>query len=185
MALWGISSGGHLAALAGTTAGQPWTRPPECSGYSDRVSAVVDYYGPTDLLQMDNQAAGRSPIRQCHPLSPPSRLVGGALCKHRDLARRASPLAWVSAGDAPFFIAHGARDTIVPPAQSHAMAEELRRRGVEVTLAIVDNAGHGGRSAMHAPALRARALDFVDRHLSHAAGSTESAERPKPPTPRG
>src|SRR5690606_25300046 len=52
IAVGGGSSGGHVAALVGTTsvpAGEP---------VSSRVQAVIDYYGPADLLTMPSNVAG-------------------------------------------------------------------------------------------------------------------------------
>ena len=45
---------------------------------SSRVQAVVDYFGPTDFLQMD---ARRPPGARVHdpPDSPESQLVGGPI----------------------------------------------------------------------------------------------------------
>jgi acetyl esterase/lipase len=42
MAVWGGSAGGHLAALMGTLPATP----------DERVQAVIDWYGPADLLTM-------------------------------------------------------------------------------------------------------------------------------------
>jgi acetyl esterase/lipase len=54
-AAWGSSSGGHLATLLATSGGVA-----EAEGtvggnleHSSRIQAAVDYFGPTDLLQMN------------------------------------------------------------------------------------------------------------------------------------
>ena len=48
---WGSSAGGHLVALLGTTAGvKELEGPGGNADQSSRVQAVVDWYGPTDLL---------------------------------------------------------------------------------------------------------------------------------------
>ena len=52
-AAWGSSAGGHLAAMLGTTGDVKEFEVGENLGVSSRVQAVVDYFGPTDFLQMD------------------------------------------------------------------------------------------------------------------------------------
>ena len=51
--VWGLSAGGHLAALLGTSGDSPALEGPgKNEGVSSRVQAVVDWYGPTDLARM-------------------------------------------------------------------------------------------------------------------------------------
>ena len=52
---WGTSAGGHLAALLGTSGGVASLEGSLNPGASSRVSAVVDWFGPTDFLQLDAQ----------------------------------------------------------------------------------------------------------------------------------
>jgi acetyl esterase/lipase len=179
IALWGISSGGHLAALAGTAAGAPEFAAEGCGAVDDSVQAVVDFYGPTDLLAMDEQSDGESPINHASPLSPTSLLVGGPLYERRELAELANPVRWASPGDAPFFIAHGDADWLVPVEQSRMLERALAHHGVEVHLEIVAGGGHGQRKGVFTADRVARALDFVDRHLGRpgpAPRADESAE---------
>ncbi len=69
--VWGASAGGDLAALLGTTGEIRDFEVGENLGYSGRVQAVCDFFGPTDFLQMD---AHRLPDGQIHnvPDSPES-----------------------------------------------------------------------------------------------------------------
>lgn len=52
---WGPSAGGHLVAMLGTTGHVGEYEVGEHLAQSSRVQCVVDYYGPTDFLQMDSQ----------------------------------------------------------------------------------------------------------------------------------
>ena len=47
--VWGASAGGHLVALLGTTAGVKELDAEPDSKFSDKVQAVCDWFGPTDL----------------------------------------------------------------------------------------------------------------------------------------
>jgi len=51
---WGPSAGGHLVALLGTAGDVNEFDTGKNLAVSSRVQAVVDYFGPTDLLQMDD-----------------------------------------------------------------------------------------------------------------------------------
>ncbi len=72
--VWGASAGGHLVALLGTTGG---VKELEGDGpnkeESSAVQAVVDWFGPTDMLQMKAQA-GRPTSNRCWtPTRPTAR----------------------------------------------------------------------------------------------------------------
>jgi acetyl esterase/lipase len=161
---WGASSGGHLAALLGTSAGV------QDLGDSDdrasRVQAVIDFFGPTDFLQMD---AHRGPDGFIHddPSSPESRLVGGLITEHAAAVRRASPLTYVTADDPPFLIVHGDRDVSVPHHQSEILASALTNVGVSATLRTVGRAGHND-PAFRGAEIRSLVLTFLRRHVASA-----------------
>src|SRR3984957_17629211 len=104
--VWGASAGGNLAALVGTTGGVSDFEGGENLGYSSRVQAVYDFFGPTDFLQMD---ANRLSDGQTHnaPDSPESKLVGGPIQDNPDKVRRVNPITYVTRNAPPFLIVHG------------------------------------------------------------------------------
>jgi acetyl esterase/lipase len=162
--VWGGSAGGHLAALLGVTGGTREFDVGENLGVSSRVQAVCDWYGPTDFLQMDAQAAHLAKAMKHNPAtSPESLLIGGAIQAHPDRVRRANPITYVSRDAAPFLIYHGDADTSVPVGQSQLLADALRRAGAEVTFEIIPGDGHGLRT--HGPRLIAPSIAFFSRHL--------------------
>ena len=57
ISLWGSSAGGNLAALAGTTGGTNncYDKSLGNANVLDNVTAVVDWYGPTNFCVMDKQ----------------------------------------------------------------------------------------------------------------------------------
>ena len=77
-AAWGSSAGGHLVAMLGTAGDVAEFEVGENLEVSSKVQAVVDYFGPTDFLQMD---AHRLPNGLVHdaPDSPESKLIGGPI----------------------------------------------------------------------------------------------------------
>jgi acetyl esterase/lipase len=141
-AAWGASAGGYLATLLGTT-GETRTFDVGANlDQSSRVQAVVDYFGPTDFLQMD---AHRPPHGMPHDPagSPESELIGGALQENREKAARANPITYVTKDTPPFLICHGDADLLVPHHQSELLEAALEKAGVPVTLYTVKGAGHG------------------------------------------
>lgn len=141
-AAWGASAGGHLAALAGLTGGDPeWEgdvgSDPEQSA---SVDAVVDWFAPTDLVE----SATRTPTEE-RVLSRrvEEQLLGiESLRDNPAAARGASPRHQVRAGAPPFLIMHGDHDRIVSVRHSRRLHEALTDANVESTLVVLGGAGH-------------------------------------------
>ena len=139
----GFSSGGHLAALLGTSGGDPYLEGRVGNpGYSSRVQAVVDHFGPTDFMRMNERKYVASEMDHFAPDSPESLFLGGPLKERAELARLASPLTYVDSGDPPMLIAHGENDRLVPMEQSEILHEALKKAGVPVEFIRVKNADH-------------------------------------------
>jgi len=159
---WGASAGGYLAAMLGATGEAPdlegdggWP------GYSSRVQAVCDWFGPTDFLEMDR--AGSEMVHDA-PDSPESQLVGGPIQEHPDRVARANPITYVRAGVPPFLIMHGDRDPLVPHNQSELLYAALQKVGAEARLVTLKGAGHGGPE-FQAPEAARLVDEFFDRCL--------------------
>jgi acetyl esterase/lipase len=142
VAVWGDSSGGHLAVMTGVSEGVTQFDTPDNAGQSSRVQAVVDFYGPSDLLQMSKFP---STIDHDAPGSPESSLVGGPLQQNRGKAAQANPIAYIPKEKAlpPFLIMHGDQDAIVPFNQSVLLYEALKKAGLNAIFYKVKGAGHG------------------------------------------
>jgi acetyl esterase/lipase len=160
-AAWGESAGGHLVAMLGTTGDVKSFDVGENLGISSRVQAVVDCFGPTDFVQMDEH---RLPNGQVHNTqdSPESRLVGGPIQENKDKVAKANPITYVSKDDPPFLIVHGDADPLVPHHQSELLEASLKQAGVPVSFYTVKGGGHGGFKDPNVPGL---IKDFVAKHL--------------------
>lgn len=160
-AAWGASAGGHLVAMLGTAGDIEEFEVGENLEVSSRVQAVVDYFGPTDFIQMD---AYRLPDGLVHdaPDSPESQLVGGPIQEYKDRVARANPITYVSKDDPPILIIHGDQDKLVPYQQSVLLKDALEKVGVPVTLYNVVGEGHGGFKDPKVPELTKA---FLERHL--------------------
>lgn len=127
--LLGESAGGHLSALAGLSQNIQDFSNDENASVSDKVSAVVDLFGPADLVSF---TAGSSILTKALPT------FLGAYS-----ATAASPTNYIDPSDPPMLIIHGDSDTLVPLSQSQELLSALQTSGVTSSLIIVKNAGHG------------------------------------------
>jgi acetyl esterase/lipase len=151
-AIMGDSSGGWLAAMVGLTHGIPeLDGAAGANGVSSRVQVVVDFFGPTDFLQMDAHMLGGCEefrnylgIEGCHdnPGSPESRLVGGPIEARSDACARANPVTYVRPEAPPMLILHGQADPFVPHHQSELLFEALREHGTEAVFYSIPDVGH-------------------------------------------
>jgi len=166
IAAWGESAGGHLAALLGTTGGIVTFDVGAHLGVSSRVQAVVDFFGPTDFLQMD---AHRLPTGRAHdaPDSPESLVIGGPIQENKDKVARANPITYVSNDAPPFLIVHGDSDPLVPHHQSELLESALTKADVPVTFYTVRGGGHGRFTDPAVPMIIRR---FLGEHLRGARG---------------
>lgn len=168
---WGASAGANLAALLGTSAGVAALEGAELghAERSSRIQAVVDWFGPTDFLQMDAQlrAAGCPAPDHDAPASPESLLIGAPIQTRPDLVRAVNPITYVSPESAPFLIQHGTADCVVPPGQSQLLYDALLPviGADRVELILIEGAPHGGGPLFWAETNVARVLDFLDRWL--------------------
>jgi acetyl esterase/lipase len=138
----GFSSGGHLAALLGTSGGDPFL---EGKGgypaYSSSVQAVVDHFGPTDFLKMNDSELADG-LDHFAENSPESLFLGGPLREKVELARLANPIVYIDPEDPPVLLGHGEKDGLVIINQSELLYEALKKAGVPTEFVRVKNADH-------------------------------------------
>jgi|CXWL01.1.fsa_nt_gi acetyl esterase/lipase len=150
--VWGSSAGGHLVAWLGaaggvgtTTIGNSTMDLEGATGgnldSSSRVQAVVDWYGPTDLLFMRMYPSG---IDHDDPESPEGNLLDGAVPDNPERVALVNPVSFLSADDPPFLLMHGTVDDSVPFHQSELLYRALVNRGLAATFVPILDAGHGG-----------------------------------------
>jgi hypothetical protein len=106
---------------------------------SSRVQAVVDYFGPTDFLQMD---ARRLPNGMIHDRadSPESQLIGGPIQENKEKVARANPIMYVAKNSPPILICHGI-ETTGASSSKRAARGRPEEGGVPVTF-YTSKAGH-------------------------------------------
>ena len=135
-AVIGFSAGGHLASLVGLSKNNnisAFFMPGTSKSFS--FKAVVDFYGPAELIMFPGAGDAKS---------PEALLIGAAPLDRPDLAKTASPVTYVDKDDPPFLIIHGEKDELVSPDQSRLLSSWLKLSGVPKELIIVKDAPHFG-----------------------------------------
>ncbi len=158
--VFGTSAGGHLVAMLGVS-GDVAKLEGELGAHGDqssRVAAVIDFFGPTSFLTMND-----FPSRIDHNAknSPESLLIGGPVQERKEQSLAAAPVSYVSADDAPVLIMHGTKDPLVPFDQSTTFHAALTKAKVAAVLVPVTDGEHGFRGA----AINERVDRFLEKYL--------------------
>jgi acetyl esterase/lipase len=163
--VWGMSAGGHLAALLGTSAGVKEVEGGDLGNkeQSSAVQAVCDCAGPSDLLSITDQADKDNELDLDAPDGIIARLLGGLPKDKKEMARRASPVSFVGKGNPPFLIVHGDKDTVVPFEQSTELYDKLVACDVPARMVKVAGGGH----QVISPDVVALAISFFEKYLKH------------------
>ncbi len=144
VAVWGESAGGNMANLLGTDPDGPLlalngkltgaTRPGQVSA---SVQAVIDFYGPTDLTTLYQEAPKDDPFLDTFLGGPPSKYPA----QYQD----ASPVDHVTSSSPPFLIYQGTADAANAPAQAAELDQALTKAGVAHQISYFQGVPHGFR----------------------------------------
>lgn len=141
VAIWGTSSGAHVAQVVGVTAGIARFETEEWADQSDAVCAVVSSFSPCDLTAWID-------YNRANPDNLPfiERLVVGGEDERSETMRAMSAIEYVSRERAdsipPYFLSVGTEDPLVEVSQVTHMYEALAEAGVEAEAVLVDGAVH-------------------------------------------
>jgi len=140
--IFGPSSGGHLSALMGTSAGVASLEGTEGGNleHSSAVQAVFDMAGPTDLFALATDTVSQLFNHSIQDII--EHMKDPAYAELVALVHSANPVQHATRGDAPAYLAHGAEDPMVPLIQSELLVNALAAVNVPVTLQVVDCACH-------------------------------------------
>ena len=128
LAVLGASAGAHLALL-------------QCyKNSSPKVKALVDMFGPTDMVALYNSSDQFSRLAI-------QSLLSGTPTTNPAIYQSSSPINFVSAQSPPTLILHGGVDPLVPIAQSIALKNKLQSISVPVQMVTYPNEGHGWTGA--------------------------------------
>ncbi|QEH35498.1 Carboxylesterase NlhH [Aquisphaera giovannonii] len=155
----GFSAGGHLSLMLGLTGPSDGLEGPGAEGGADtKVVAVVNFFGPTDLAADDIPQGVRPMVKD---------LLGATPREKPELAARASPLTYVSKGDAAILTFQGTKDPLVPHTQATKLADAMTAAGVPGRVELLLGASHGwGEPDL--TRTKEDTIAFFDRYLKGA-----------------
>lgn len=137
--VWGMSAGGHLAAMLAQTNGVAKFEAGDNLAYSSSVTVALDDCGPVDLEEWVHNSDDPN-VAACV-----TQLLGGSVDDLPDLAADASPVTWACAASAPMTIRHGDADRVVPVEQSQELHDIRDVFGIPANkngLAVYEGYGH-------------------------------------------
>ncbi|MDO5012839.1 MAG: alpha/beta hydrolase [Pseudomonadota bacterium] len=179
---WGNSSGGYFATMLGVTGN---TKSIEVNGQkvaldegdnldeSSAVSAVIDYYGVSDLTIIGACLGEEFESAHHGTSNTEALLVNGAAfgtnagatvfdpISSGNKAAYYRPFTYIDKNDPKFLILHGDKDTLVSPVASYELANRLSEVGVSAKRITIPGAGHGGPNFEKANVYKT-VIDFLD-----------------------
>jgi len=141
----GASAGAHLALL------HSYKNDPD-----KHVKAVVDLFGPTDLVAIWNEGF----LQQFALLT----VIGKSFVDSPAIYTQSSPINYVTAQSPPTIVLQGLQDDIVLPVQSTSLIDKLNAAGVSNQLVTYPNESHGFSDAGNTDALN-RILPFLAKYV--------------------
>lgn len=154
----GQSAGGHLSLMVGLTdekSGLEGSNGNE--GVSSRVQAVVNEFGPTEMVECFDESSVSWIFRL---------FMGGSPDDFPETYRISSPVTYVSQDDPPVLTLQGDLDKLVPVTQATLLDEKMKEAGAPHTLVILKGQGHGFKGEDRDRASR-ELWSFFDKHLKN------------------
>jgi acetyl esterase/lipase len=170
IAACGGSSGGNFAAMVCLTDHVTYFDDESLgnAGYPCHVQAALDWFGPIDFLNMDEQLLenGYGPADHGLADSPESRYLGARLADVPLKVALASPMTYIHKEMPPILIQHGRLDALVPVQQSIEFVNKLAQivPADRYEFDIIEGAGHSTQS-FDTPENMERVFAFLDKHL--------------------
>ncbi|MBL8992059.1 MAG: alpha/beta hydrolase [Spirochaetia bacterium] len=167
---FGISTGGHLAALLGTASEvREFDGKTGFDNQPSSISCVVDCSGSVDFLKMEEQLAKNNlpvrngQVRRFNESAPEVKAFGGKISGAEKLIKAMNPITYLDKEDPPFLIFHGDKDPIVPVQQSELCEAALRKVGVSVNFIRMKDHAHAppGREEL------TTMIYFLSQHLQN------------------
>ena len=123
--LLGASAGAHMALLQAYKYSSP------------KIKAVVDFFGPTDMIALYNSLPTGSLTQMALQIA-----LNGTPTTNASLYAQSSPINFVNAQSSPTLIFHGTADDVVPISQSNDLKAKLQSFGVVHQMVTYPNHGH-------------------------------------------
>ena len=165
--VWGVSAGGHLVSMLGTSPHKKEFEVGENLDQSSAVQAVCDIFGPTDFTVIFEEPSPElKELLSGQDLDALARLaLGGTVSEKRELITSMSPITHITKDCPPFLIIHGTEDKLVPFSQSQRFYDALKKAGVNVEFEIIEGAGHDQTIITQSRGLFQKVSNFFETHV--------------------
>ena len=161
VAISGGSAGGNLALLTAYSSDSAAITP-SCDVDDTSVRAVVDFYGPSDLVNL-YEGTPSVPVQ-----ASLRQYLGGTPETQPERYRDLSPVTYIDADAPPTLIIHGLHDTGVQLDESTNLSERLDAVGVENEVLLLPDTEHAFDAAFGSFAnqiAQQRVTEFLQKHL--------------------
>lgn len=162
IATFGSSAGGHLTLATAFGLNKDFPGDKELLEYDSKVCCVAAYYPLCSFYHPE--AVKGTNFERPNRLRP---ILGGLLEEKKELAQKISPIDMVTKNSPPSLILHGKVDTILPYQGSVLMKKKADEVGAELSLVIVEGAGHGFKGDSISPTLKEIIKTVSDFFLDH------------------
>jgi acetyl esterase/lipase len=153
----GFSAGGHLSLMLGVTDAKDGLEGDVSDkATSSRVQAVVNYFGPTDMLASDIPPVSQPLLRD---------FLGGSPFEKFEEARKASPLTFLTKDDPPILTFQGTKDPLVPHTQALKLSDAQTKIGVPGRVELILGGGHGDWGQPEIQRTLNDSVEFMSKHL--------------------
>ena len=164
MGVWGGSAGGHLALMTALANDDSFEGTPELQGIEATFRCVVAYFPMTSFERRDLLVG--SVFEKPESLVP---MLGGLPDEKPLVAKKLSPVEYVSSTMPPVLLIHGEKDKTIPIAESELFLKIGQKMKAPVTLLRVRGAGHSFGGKKISPSMEEvneRAFEFMRKNLS-------------------
>lgn len=163
MGIWGGSAGGHLALMTGLADNGLFLGDEKLKDENPEFRCVVSYYPLTSFTQMD--------LLKGSNFEDPTIFVpmlGGLPAEVPEVAKKLSPVSYISEKMPPVLLIHGEKDRVLPISQSKLFLELAKEAKASVDFIAVRGAGHSLRGKRISPSMEkvnASAAEFILENL--------------------
>lgn len=147
--VFGSSAGGHLTQLLTFSGPDDFIGDESLSSYKVDVAAGVSWFGPSDFRQeilFKWEGAGKKfdVDHGARTITKTERFdYDTDDAKIQKMAAEVSPVCWLTADSAPLLHIHGDQDSVIPPHHAAHLKQHAETVGADVTIQMVQGAGHG------------------------------------------
>ena len=144
--VWGDSAGGQLAQMLTLADPDDFIGDVSLAGITVHPIAGMSWYGPTDFTDVD---LFKTDIEDRNPDRFSARITGteGGYAEYPKAYEEMSPYYWIKKDSPPLLLVQGDTDATIPLAHAPHLKEKADKIGADVTMVIVENAGHNWRKA--------------------------------------